>query len=109
MIRIAFPTLMLGLLAACGSGDPQGKSTTKLDAVEVQPGTISDSMIILDDSNVDGTAVDDRVPDDVTASGDKEKEEDSTATEKEPDTEDGGEARTNDPPPTPAKVDDEEN
>lgn len=45
------------LLAAC---DTQSGSTTttKLDAVEVEPGTASDAMIMLDDSDVDGTSVD---------------------------------------------------
>lgn len=45
------------LLAACGVGD-EAKTTTKLDAVEVQPGSASDAMIMLDDADVDGTAVD---------------------------------------------------
>ena len=66
MTRFILASLSLLVLAACGSGDPAGKSTTKLDAVEVQPGSISDSMIILDDANVDGTAVDNSVPDDGT-------------------------------------------
>lgn len=64
MIRIALASLALSSLAACGGSDPAGESTTKLDAVEVQPGTVSDSMIILDDASVDGTAVDNSVPDD---------------------------------------------
>lgn len=66
MTRNILASLPLLLLAACGSGDPAGKSTTKLDAVEVQPGSVSDSMIILDDASVDGTAVDNSVPDDGT-------------------------------------------
>lgn len=45
------------LLTACSVGD-ETKSTTKLDAVEVQPGSASDAMITLDDADVDGTAVD---------------------------------------------------
>jgi hypothetical protein len=50
-------TLPLFLVAACDSGS--GPATkTKLDAVEVEPGTASDAMIMLDDSDVDGTAVD---------------------------------------------------
>lgn len=65
MTRIILIALPLLLLAACNS-EPTGKSTTKLDAVEVQPGTISDSMIILDDAAGDGTAVDNSVPDDGT-------------------------------------------
>jgi len=65
MTRTILITLPLVLLTACNS-EPAGKSTTKLDAVEVQPGTISDSMIILDDAAGDGTAVDNSVPDDGT-------------------------------------------
>lgn len=67
MTRTLFASIALLSLAACGGGDTAGKSTTKLDAVEVQPGSISDSMIILDDATSDGTAVDDSVPDDGTA------------------------------------------
>ena len=66
MTRTIFIALPLFLLAACNS-EPAGKSTTKLDAVEVQPGSVSDSMIILDDASTDGTAVDNSVPDDGTA------------------------------------------
>lgn len=66
MTRILLTSLPLLVLAACGSGEPAGKSTTKLDAVEVQPGSVSDSMIILDDASADGTAVDNSVPDDGT-------------------------------------------
>lgn len=66
MTRTLLASLSLLALAACGGGDTAGKSTTKLDAVEVQPGSISDSMIILDDAASDGTAVDNSVPDDGT-------------------------------------------
>jgi len=66
MTRILLASLPLFALAACGSSDPAGNATTKLDAVEVQPGSVSDSMIILDDASVDGTAVDNSVPDDGT-------------------------------------------
>lgn len=66
MTRIILPSLLILALAACGS-EPSGKTTTKLEAVEVEPGTISDSMIILDDASGDGTAVDNSVPDDGTA------------------------------------------
>ena len=66
MTRIVLPSLLLLSLAACGS-EPSGTSTTKLDAVEVEPGTISDTMIILDDASSDGTAVDNSVPSDSSA------------------------------------------
>lgn len=66
MTRIILPSLLLLALAACGS-EPAGKTTSQLNAVEVEPGTISDSMIILDDASGDGTAVDNSVPDDGTA------------------------------------------
>lgn len=49
-------TLALAL-AGCG-GDADNKTATKLDAIEVQPGTISDSMILLNDARSDGTAID---------------------------------------------------
>ena len=66
MIRIFLASLPLLALAACGGGDSTGKSTTKLDAVEVQPGSISDSMIVLDNVAGDGTAVDNSIPEDET-------------------------------------------
>jgi len=66
MTRTFLASLSLLALAACGGGDTAGKSTTKLDAVEVQPGSVSDSMIILDDAVSDGTAVDNSIPDDGT-------------------------------------------
>jgi len=77
MTRILLTSLPLLVLAACGSGDPAGKSTTKLDAVEVQPGSVSDSMIILDDASADGTAVDNSVPDDGTKKEAAKSEADS--------------------------------
>ena len=83
MTRILLASLPLLVLAACGSGDPAGKSTTKLDAVEVQPGSVSNSMIILDDASADGTAVDNSVPDDGTkkeaAKSDADSTDDETA------------------------------
>ena len=83
MTRIFLASLPLLVLAACGSGDHAGKTTTKLDAVEVQPGSVSDSMIILDDASVDGTAVDNSVPDDGTkkeaAKSDADSSDDETA------------------------------
>ena len=78
MIRPILSAALLLTLAACGGGDSTGKATTKLDAVEVEPGTISDSMIVLDDTNVDGTAVDNSVPDDGAA---KPAEKNSEETE----------------------------
>lgn len=75
-------------LAACGGNDSGTTTTTKLDAVEVQPGTISDAMITLDDTDIDGTAVDNRVPADDTAKVEKKDEEgasdDAVATDGEP-------------------------
>ncbi len=89
MIRTMSASLLLLALAACGSGDPAGNTTTKLDAVEVQPGSVSDSMIILDNASVDGTAVDNSVPDDGTnkeaAKTDEGGAEDNTADAGEPD------------------------
>lgn len=83
MTRLLLASLPLLVLAACGSGDQGGKTTTKLDAVEVQPGSVSDSMIILDDASVDGTAVDNSVPDDGTkkeaANTDADSSDDETA------------------------------
>lgn len=66
MTRISIASLPLLVLAACGGGDSTGKSTTTLDAVEVQPGSVSDSMIVLDNVAGDGTAVDNSIPDDGT-------------------------------------------
>lgn len=77
MIRNISASLLLLALAACGSGDPAGNTTTKLDAVEVQPGSVSDSMIILDDATVDGTAVDNSVPDDGTRKATAKSDADS--------------------------------
>ena len=65
MTRIILSSLLLLSLAGCGN-EPSGKTTTKLDAVEVQPGTVSDSMIILDNAASDGTAIDNSVPEDGT-------------------------------------------
>src|SRR3546814_16816239 len=62
MTRLTLPAALLLTLAACGGSDSTNKTTTKLDAVEVEPGTISASIIVHDDTNIDGTAVDDSVP-----------------------------------------------
>jgi len=77
MTRALLASALFLSLAACDSNDSGSKTTTKLDAVEVQPGTISDSMITLDDTDIDGTAVDNRVPDDGTAKTAKKEDEDA--------------------------------
>jgi hypothetical protein len=64
--------LPLFTLAACGGGD-DGKTRVKLDSVEVQPGTISDDMVVLDNSDVDGTAIDNSVPVDPAAKAEADK------------------------------------
>lgn len=84
MTRTLLASLSLLALAACGGGDTAGKSTTKLDAVEVQPGSVSDSMIILDDAASDGTAVDNSVPDDGTKKDAAKSDEADSADEAEP-------------------------
>lgn len=91
MTRIALASLLILALAACGN-EPSGKTTTKLDAVEVEPGTISDSMIILDDASGDGTAVDNSVPDDGTAKPAEKKDEEATEEGAESEAEGEGEA-----------------
>ncbi len=80
MTRIYFIALPLLMLAACDSA-PAGKTAAKLDVVEVQPGTISDSMIILDDSAGDGTAIDNSVPDDGTKKEAAKSDDESTGEE----------------------------
>ncbi|RYD43225.1 MAG: hypothetical protein EOP63_10360 [Sphingomonadales bacterium] len=87
MTRTFLASLSLLALAACGGGDSTGKSTTKLDAVEVQPGSVSDSMIILDDAVSDGTAVDNSVPDDGTKKDAAKTGEADTADEAAPESE----------------------
>ncbi|WP_168452945.1 hypothetical protein [Sphingopyxis microcysteis] len=98
MTRTLIASLLLLPLAACGSGDPAGKSTTKLDAVEVQPGSVSDSMIILDDASTDGTAVDNSVPDD----GIKKEAAKSDADSSDEETADAEETENPDAVPAPA-------
>lgn len=98
MTRILLASLPLFVLAACGSGDQAGKTTTKLDAVEVQPGSVSDSMIILDDASADGTAVDNSVPDDGTKKEAAKSDADSAGEE----TTDAEEEENPDAVPAPA-------
>jgi hypothetical protein len=99
MTRTLLASLFLLSLGACGGSDPAGKTTTKLDAVEVQPGSVSDSMIILDDASVDGTAVDNSVPDDGTK---KEATKASEETGEDASTEAAGEPENPDAVPAPA-------
>lgn len=61
MIRFFIISPLALALAGCG-GEAENKTATKLDAVEVQPGTISDSMILLDDASSEGTAIDESDP-----------------------------------------------
>ncbi len=65
-LRAALPAVVAAAcLALTGCGDAGADKTavtTRLDAVEVQPGTISDAMVMLDDSGIDGTAIDTSVP-----------------------------------------------
>ena len=44
-------------MTACDTGGTPA-TKTRLDAVEVEPGSASDAMILLDDSAIDGTSVD---------------------------------------------------
>lgn len=85
MTRILLIALPLLALTAC-SDEPAKTSTTKLDAVEVQPGTISDSMIILDNAANEGTAIDNSVPDD-GAKKSAEKDDAQTTEESAPENE----------------------
>ena len=87
MTRTLITSLLLLSLAACGGGDTAGKSTTKLDAVEVQPGSVSDSMIILDDAVSDGTAVDNSIPDDGTKKDAAKTDETDAADDAAPESE----------------------
>lgn len=92
MTRTLLASLSLLALAACGGGDTAGKSTTKLDAVEVQPGSVSDSMIILDDAASDGTAIDNSVPDDGTQKDAAKTDDAATEADPETDADDNAEA-----------------
>ena len=77
MTRLTLPAALLLTLAACGGSDSTNKTTTKLDAVEVEPGTISDSMIVLDNAASDGTAVDTSVPSDNMKKADSKADDES--------------------------------
>ena len=92
MTRIFLASLPLLALAACGGGDSKGKSTTTLDAIEVQPGSVSDSMIILDNVAGDGTAVDNSIPEDETKKDAPKAEEASDEVASESDADDDPEA-----------------
>ena len=83
MIRYSSPLLLIAtlVLAGCGGSEPAGQSTTKLDAVEVQPGTISDSMIILDSASADGTAIDNSDPEASAKKGASSEEPQSAGSE----------------------------
>jgi hypothetical protein len=85
MTRIILSSLIILSLAACGGNEPQGKTTSRINAIDVEPGTISDSMIILDDAISDGTAVDNSVPDDGTVQPKKADEESKAADEEKTD------------------------
>jgi hypothetical protein len=52
------------LLSGCDmlGGGQDAATLTKVDASDIEAGTISDDMIVLDDSAVDGTAVDNSAP-----------------------------------------------
>ena len=76
MTRIILTSLLTLSLAACG-GSEGSKTTTKLDAVEVESGTISDSMIVLDNAASDGTAVDTSVPSDNMKNADSKADDES--------------------------------
>ncbi|MFN7030229.1 MAG: hypothetical protein ACK4PC_12785 [Sphingopyxis sp.] len=76
MTRIILTSLLTLSLAACG-GSEGSKTTTKLDAVEVEPGAISDSMIVLDNAASDGTAVDTSVTSDNMKKADSKADDES--------------------------------
>lgn len=63
------------MLSACGSEPKSDSKTTRLDAVEVQSGSISDAMITLDQVASDGTAIDSAVPADSTKKAETKNEE----------------------------------
>lgn len=54
MNKLTILALTLLMLTGCGDKDEADGTTTKLNMVEIEPGTISDSMIILDDAASDG-------------------------------------------------------
>ena len=60
--RAAMATALILSLSACGDDTKKGNTTTRLDAVEVESGSISDAMISLDNVGADATAIDDSTP-----------------------------------------------
>lgn len=66
---------MLLMLPACGSEPKSDSKTIRLDAIEVQSGSISDAMITLDQVASDGTAIDSTVPADSTKKAETKNEE----------------------------------
>lgn len=68
MIMMTNRTLLLSAaaallsLSACDNKPSSDSKTTRLDAIEVQPGSVSDAMITLDQVASDGTAIDHSVP-----------------------------------------------
>lgn len=73
-IALSTSTLLL-LLSACGSEPKSDSKTTRLDAIEVQSGSISDAMITLDQVASDGTAIDSSVPADSSKKAESKPEE----------------------------------
>lgn len=103
MIRKLAPLVMaLSLLSACDSGSNAPATTTKMKSVEVEPGTISDDMIILDSVSVDGTAVDNAVPVDPAAKKAAEKDGDTDNKADKPEAD--AKPDTTEPEPEPAET-----
>ena len=82
-LRLIPPVLLPFALAACGETEQQAPTQTKLDAVEVQPGSVSDDMVILDTVDSDGTAIDNSVPDEPKPK--REDDADKPTSNREPD------------------------
>lgn len=99
MKRALVTSLLLFTLAACGN-EPAAKG--KGDAVEVEPGTVSDSMIILDDTSVDGTAVDTSIPSDTSRKSPTKSATKASNTVTPSDVVTGGDTPSEAPPAAPA-------